>query len=109
MEILFFSVSQFFDIDRGFVDVCLSLPYFSQVAVGETTTTFGVSGAREYAYFLKEISDARRLRVALLDAMERAALPTWTDDERRRMLHFVVCGGGPTGTLLFSICRFHVA
>lgn len=67
------------------------------IAVGETTTTFGVEGAKKHAYFLKEISDARRVRKKLLDCLETAALPVWTDEERKRMLHFVVCGGGPTG------------
>lgn len=36
------------------------------VAVGETTATFNVPGAREHAHFLKEITDARRLRTVLL-------------------------------------------
>lgn len=40
------------------------------VAVGETTTTFNVTGAREHAFFLKEISDARRLRVAILGTLK---------------------------------------
>lgn len=67
------------------------------IAVGETTTTFGVQGARKYAYFLKEISDARRLRLKLLELLERASLPVWSDEERREMLSIVVVGGGPTG------------
>jgi NADH dehydrogenase FAD-containing subunit len=29
--------------------------------------------------------------------MELACLPTTSDEERRRLLSFVVCGGGPTG------------
>lgn len=29
--------------------------------------------------------------------MELACLPTTSDDERKRLLSFVVCGGGPTG------------
>lgn len=29
--------------------------------------------------------------------MELACLPTTTDEERKRLLSFVVCGGGPTG------------
>lgn len=31
------------------------------------------------------------------DSLERASLPIWTEEERRRLLHFVVVGGGPTG------------
>lgn len=38
------------------------------VAVGEKSATFNVPGARENAYFLKEISDARKLRSNLLGA-----------------------------------------
>ena len=30
-------------------------------------------------------------------ALELAALPDVTPEERRRMLQFVICGGGPTG------------
>lgn len=29
--------------------------------------------------------------------MELACLPTTSDEERRRLLSFVICGGGPTG------------
>lgn len=33
----------------------------------------------------------------MLQNLERACLPTTSDAERRRLLSFVVCGGGPTG------------
>ena len=29
--------------------------------------------------------------------LEEACLPTTSDEERKRLLSFVVCGGGPTG------------
>ncbi|KAI0567280.1 Pyridine nucleotide-disulfide oxidoreductase [Gracilaria domingensis] len=78
--------------------VCFQLPYdVLVVAVGEKTTTFGVEGARKYGYFLKEISDARRLRNKILDSLEKAALPMWSEQERKHLLHIVVVGGGPTG------------
>lgn len=67
------------------------------IATGEKTTTFGVDAADRYAYFLKEISDARLLRSKILDTLERAMLPVWTEEQRRNMLHIVVVGGGPTG------------
>lgn len=74
------------------------LPYdVLVVATGEKTTTFGVDAADQYAYFLKEISDARLLRSKILDTLERAMLPVWTEEQRRHMLHIVVVGGGPTG------------
>lgn len=67
------------------------------VAVGATNNTFGIEGVKEHALFLKEVSDARLIRQRIIDNFERAALPTLDADERKRLLHFVVVGGGPTG------------
>lgn len=67
------------------------------VAVGAENNTFGTPGVEKHAHFLKEISDARRIRSAVTDAFESAANPGQTDEERRRLLNFVVVGGGPTG------------
>lgn len=40
-------------------------------------------------------------------ALEKASLPVWSAEERRDLLHFVVCGGGPTGRLsLQEVQRF---
>ena len=46
---------------------------------------------------MKEVLDARRIRSAISDAFESAMIPSQTDEERKRLLHFVVVGGGPTG------------
>eukprot|EP00879_Flechtneria_rotunda_P028998 GHRR01031249.1.p1 GENE.GHRR01031249.1~~GHRR01031249.1.p1 ORF type:complete len:213 (-),score=52.22 GHRR01031249.1:128-766(-) len=46
---------------------------------------------------MKEISDTVALRRRIQEAFELAALPGTNDEERRRILHFVVVGGGPTG------------
>jgi NADH:ubiquinone reductase (non-electrogenic) len=67
------------------------------VAVGAQTQTFGIPGVVEHALFLKQINDARRIRQRIFACLELASLPTLSDDERRRLLHFVVVGGGPTG------------
>lgn len=32
-----------------------------------------------------------------MDNLERAALPSTSPEERKTLLSFVVCGGGPTG------------
>lgn len=32
-----------------------------------------------------------------MDNLEKAALPSITEEERKKLLSFVVCGGGPTG------------
>ena len=33
----------------------------------------------------------------MIDCFERASLPSVSEEERKRILHFVVVGGGPTG------------
>lgn len=52
---------------------------------------------RQNCFFLKTVSDAQAIRQRVLEQFERAALPHYTDDERRKMLSFVIVGGGPTG------------
>lgn len=73
------------------------LPYDKLViAVGSKTNTHGVKGL-EYCNFLKTIDDARNIKAQVLENLEIACLPTTSDEERRRLLSFVICGGGPTG------------
>lgn len=67
------------------------------LAVGCYSQTFGIEGVKEHACFLRDVGDARNIRLNILQAFERAALPTTTDEERRKLLHFAVVGGGPTG------------
>jgi hypothetical protein len=74
------------------------VPYDTLViSVGEQAATFGVPGVEEHAFFLKELADARRLRRRVAELFETAALPGTSERERRRLLSFVVVGGGPTG------------
>ena len=51
----------------------------------------------ENCHFLKDITDARLIRNQVISNLEMASLPTTPDEERRRLLSFVVSGGGPTG------------
>lgn len=46
---------------------------------------------------MQEVEDAQRIRRAVIDCFEKASLPYLTDEERKRILHFVIVGGGPTG------------
>lgn len=78
-----------------------SIPSFAEFAhtnsnAGSKTNPHGVKGL-EHCHFLKTIEDAAKIRYSVLQNLERACLPTTTDEERRRLLSFVVCGGGPTG------------
>jgi NADH dehydrogenase len=73
------------------------VPYDKLVlGVGSVTNPHGVAGL-EHCHFLKDISDARLIRNAVVRNLETACLPTTSDEERRRLLSFVVSGGGPTG------------
>ncbi|XP_021726335.1 external alternative NAD(P)H-ubiquinone oxidoreductase B2, mitochondrial-like [Chenopodium quinoa] len=67
------------------------------IAMGARSNTFNTPGVEENAHFLKEVEDAQKIRQSIIDCFEKAALPTLSDEERKRILHFVVVGGGPTG------------
>lgn len=66
------------------------------VAVGSVSSTYGAKGI-EHTHRLKTVHDAVGLRKHLLENLEMASRPTTTPEERRRLMSFVVCGGGPTG------------
>lgn len=73
------------------------IPYDKLViGVGSVTNPHGVKGL-EHCHFLKDINDAREIRNKVIENLELSCLPTTTDEERKRLLSFVVCGGGPTG------------
>ncbi len=75
-----------------------SLPYDTLIiAVGADSNTFGVPGVAEHALLLKELSDARAIRQKIIECLELAGQPHKSKEERQRLLHFVIVGGGPTG------------
>ncbi|KAJ4822467.1 External alternative NAD(P)H-ubiquinone oxidoreductase B4, mitochondrial [Turnera subulata] len=67
------------------------------MGMGAKVNTFNTPGVEEHAHFLKEVDDAQKLRRSIIDCYERANIPTVSEEERKRMMHFVVVGGGPTG------------
>lgn len=74
------------------------------IAVGAYSQTFGVPGVRPHAHLLRDVSDARRIRLRVLRRFEQAASvltnganTAAADAQRRALLHFAVVGGGPTG------------
>lgn len=46
---------------------------------------------------MQEVEDAMRIRRSIINSFEKASLPTVSEEEKKRILHFVVVGGGPTG------------
>lgn len=43
------------------------------------------------------MEDAQKIRRSVIECFEKASLPNLSDEEKRKVLHFVVVGGGPTG------------
>jgi len=85
----------------------LEVPYDKLViAVGADPATFGIKGVQENAYFLKEVEHGVAIRSRVLSLIERASAlqslrgPGADQSDIDRLLHFVVVGGGPTGTEL---------
>lgn len=46
---------------------------------------------------MQELEDAQKIRRTVTDCFEKAVLPGLSEEERKRNLHFVIVGGGPTG------------
>lgn len=74
-------------------------------AIGADNNTFNTPGVRENCYFLKEMKDAEHVREAIVDLIESACYPGQPEEERKRLLHFVIVGGGPTGVEFASELR----
>ena len=71
------------------------------VATGATHAYFGNDAWQAHAPGLKTLDDALAIRRRVLIAFERAER-TSDAAEQRRLLTFVVVGGGPTGWLLYT-------
>lgn len=66
------------------------------IAAGCKNNFFGNDDLVKYVYTLKSAAEAMRIRNEILDRLERASLIT-DMEMQRKMLSFVVVGGGPTG------------
>ena len=91
------------DIDVGRREVILqneSVAFdYLIVATGSTHSYFGHEDWATIAPGLKSIDDATHIRRRILTAFERAEM-TVNDEEKKRLLRFVIVGGGPTGVEL---------
>lgn len=66
------------------------------IAAGSTNNFFGNDDLLEKVYTLKSTDEAIRIRNEMLDRFERASIEP-DAGKRRRLLSFVVIGGGPAG------------
>ena len=68
------------------------------IAAGNKTNTFNTPGVEEMegkeVFFLKHLFHARQIRNRVLECFERASNPHISNEERHRLLSFVVVGGG---------------
>ena len=69
------------------------------VATGSTHSYFGHEDWETMAPGLKSVDDATYIRRRILTAFEQAEM-TDKNEERQRLLRFVIVGGGPTGVEL---------
>ncbi|XP_006657842.2 internal alternative NAD(P)H-ubiquinone oxidoreductase A1, mitochondrial-like [Oryza brachyantha] len=67
------------------------------IASGSEPLTFGIKGVAENAIFLREVSHAQEIRRKLLTNLMLSENPGLSEEEKQRLLHCVVVGGGPTG------------
>lgn len=66
--------------------------------VGPISSSNRVPGlSSKNVHFLKSVHDAKRLRSTVIGLLEKASQPNISEEERRRLLTFVVVGAGPTG------------
>ncbi|ANA39463.1 NAD(P)/FAD-dependent oxidoreductase [Geobacter anodireducens] len=74
-----------------------TIPYdYLVIGTGSVTNYFGLKSVEQYAFDLKELVDAERLRNHILTAFERAVIEP-DPAKRRALMTFVIVGGGPTG------------
>ena len=70
------------------------------ISVGVKTNTFNTPNIAERegieVFFLKHLYHARSIRNRTIQMFENAAIPGLSEDEKKRLLQFVIVGGGPT-------------
>ena len=84
-------------ISYGFTALTRELPFDHLVlALGSETDYFGIPGVAEHALGIKTLGDAVMLRAGVIAMLEAASVEP-DPDRRKRMLTFVVAGGGFAG------------
>lgn len=72
----------------------VAIPYDKLVlAVGSVSHHNGLKGVTENALPLRDLHDAVRIRNSVIDCLERANSNLADEEEKKRLLHFIVVGG----------------
>jgi NADH:ubiquinone reductase (H+-translocating) len=94
-------------------NVCVTFDHLV-FALGSEVDLTRIPGMSEHAHLLRNCGDAMKLRAAIIARMEEANLIPDVE-ERRRLLSFVVVGGGYSGVetagqmqdLIRGVCRYY--
>src|SRR3989442_14828544 len=74
------------------------------LAMGSENNDFRIRGVSEHVISLKPLPDAQRVHSKIIDSLERS-LVTGDQAKRKRLLTFVIIGGGATGVELAGSVR----
>uniref|UniRef100_A0A6B2L224 NADH:ubiquinone reductase (non-electrogenic) n=1 Tax=Arcella intermedia TaxID=1963864 RepID=A0A6B2L224_9EUKA len=75
------------------------------IAVGGYNETFNIPGVTQHCNFLNSLNDGRRIRNRIIDAIETANLPEVPEEEKKRLMHNVIVGGGPVAREMASLVQ----
>jgi NADH:ubiquinone reductase (H+-translocating) len=67
------------------------------IALGSKTNFFGMNNIERYSFTMKDLTDTIAIRNHIIGMLEQAELERANEEERRRLLTFVVVGGGFSG------------
>lgn len=77
---------------------------FLVLATGTKTNYFGMENMEKYSYPMKTLNDALQLRNIILDRFEQASRES-DEQIKKRLLSFVITGGGPAGVEISGVLK----
>lgn len=102
-------------LDGGRFSPCLTIGFRHLVfAAGSDVDLSRIPGMAEHAFLMRNAGDAMKLRAAIVNRLEEANIVE-NAGTRRRLLSFVIVGGGHSGVetagqmvdLIRGVCRFY--
>jgi NADH dehydrogenase len=75
------------------------------LALGSENNDFGVKGVRENTIALKRLVDGEAIHNKIIASLEKAVLEKEDESKRKKLLTFVIIGGGATGVELAGAVR----